>query len=442
MVDRDEEMRLAEEEMEEEEEEEDLLLLLLLLNADEEEEGIKKKRGGSVPGKKANLERDFEGGFQRIYSDYFSDDPLFPESTFRRRFRMSKELFLRITTAVRSKNEYFVRRRDAVGKWGAYGLQKFVAILRVLCYGLPPDVLEDYSRIFESTIFEGIQEFAKTVKRVFGPEYLRTPTVEDVYRTQKINAGRGFPGMFGSIDCRHWEWKNCPVGWQGQFRGKEKKPTVVTEMAVSGDLWIWHHHFGVPGSLNDINVLDQSPFLSTFFSPSFPRIPYCLGSEVRSIPYFLADGIYPSWAMFAKPIHSPQTPEQKHYTKVQEAVRKDAERAFGVLISRFKFLEVALRCWDISLVSEIVDCLVILHNMIVEERREEYQHQPYQWENFCGEDIINHLLDLSQIIEPTHFCLPPRGTIARFGMDYAHISDTYEFLKLQKHLMTHLWSLK
>ncbi|GJT99979.1 ALP1-like protein [Tanacetum coccineum] len=47
---------------------------------------------------------------------------------------------------------------------------------------------------------------------------LRKPTSEDVVKIQqKHNNVHGFSGMLESIDCMHWEWKNCPVSWQGQY---------------------------------------------------------------------------------------------------------------------------------------------------------------------------------------------------------------------------------
>jgi hypothetical protein len=49
----------------------------------------------------------------------------------------------------------------------------------------------------------------------------------------------GFPGMLGSIDFMHWEWKNCPVALQGQYRrGDHNKPTIILEAFAIQDLWI------------------------------------------------------------------------------------------------------------------------------------------------------------------------------------------------------------
>jgi hypothetical protein len=418
-----------------------LILSLIFLCAQKDgDEG--KKGGGSIPGKSPNLNRDFEGAFRKICEDYFDDNPRYPEKTFERRFRMSKSLFLRITRAVREQNIYFTRRLDAIGVWGAYGLQKFVAVIRVLAYGIPSDLMDEYAQISETTIIESIIQFSRSVKEIFGPEYLRTPTMEDLKRIYLMNERRGFPGLLGSLDCRHWEWKNCPTAWHGQFRGKEKRPTIVTEIVATGDLWVWHHYFGEAGTENDINTLDHSPLFLKVLDESFPRLSYVLNNTTQKDPYFLVDGIYPNWRCFAKPISSPTTETQKHYTTCQEAVRKDAERIFGVLTARFKFLEVALRGWDLSVTSVIVDCLIIMNNMIVEERRENYKDQPYSWENLVDEDIVEDLVNLNQVAEPVELNLPPFGTIARFCVDYGNLADFYEHCRLRKNLTEHLWSLK
>jgi hypothetical protein len=64
--------------------------------------------------------------------------------------------------------------------------------------------------------------------------------------------------MLRSIDCMHWKWKNCPASWQGMYTGHFHEPTIILEAVASYDLWIWHAFFGLPGSHNDINVLERS----------------------------------------------------------------------------------------------------------------------------------------------------------------------------------------
>ena len=42
------------------------------------------------------------------------------------------------------------------------------------------------------------------------------------------------------------------------YNGHCHELTIILEVVASQDLWIWHAFFGLPGSLNDINVLDRS----------------------------------------------------------------------------------------------------------------------------------------------------------------------------------------
>jgi hypothetical protein len=53
-----------------------------------------------------------------------------------------------------------------------------------------------------------------------------------------INAARGFLGMFASLDCMHYEWKNCPVAWQGDFGDRDGKKSIILEALADQNLHI------------------------------------------------------------------------------------------------------------------------------------------------------------------------------------------------------------
>jgi hypothetical protein len=46
---------------------------------------------------------------------------------------------------------------------------------------------------------------------IFQLVYLREPTQVDIEQQLHINAKRGFLGMFASLDCMQYIWKNCPI---------------------------------------------------------------------------------------------------------------------------------------------------------------------------------------------------------------------------------------
>ena len=144
---------------------------------------------------------------------------------------------------------------------------------------------------------------------------------------------------------------------------------------ASHDTWIWHAFFGLPGSLNDINVLGSSPLFDEFCQGHAPRVKYHVGNTQYGQCYYLVDGIYPKWAAFVQAIRNPRTPETEHFTKMQEAYRKDVERAFGILQARFAIIRGPARAWSREKLQYIMMTCLILHNMIVEDERDEYAQQ-------------------------------------------------------------------
>uniref|UniRef100_A0A0D3D6B3 Myb-like domain-containing protein n=1 Tax=Brassica oleracea var. oleracea TaxID=109376 RepID=A0A0D3D6B3_BRAOL len=222
--------------------------------------------------------------------------------------------------------------------------------------------------------FCGSYEAAKIIY-LFGDEYLRRPTPVDLQRLLDIGEHRGFLGMIGSIDCMHWEWKNCPTAWK------------VT--------------------LNDIIVLDRSLVFDDIINGQAPQVIFSVNGREYHLAYYLTDGIYPKWTTFIQSIPIPQGPKAALFAQHQEAVRKDVERAFGVLQARFAIVKNPSLFWDkfrFGFFESGSDALVRVRLRISVHSRCELRRQSsektYDGE-FGEEPICLNLLSL---------CSPPKST--------------------------------
>jgi hypothetical protein len=66
-----------------------------------------------------------------------------------------------------------------------------------------------------------------------------------------------------------------------------------------------------------------------------PSVEFEANGHKYNYGYFLADGIYPRWQTFVKPIIQPRGKKQTQFHNAQAATRKDIERAFGILQAQF-----------------------------------------------------------------------------------------------------------
>lgn len=88
-------------------------------------------------------------------------------------------------------------------------------------------------------------------------------------------------------------------------------------------------------------------------------------------PYWFSYGIYPKWPVFMSIIANPVSKKDQLYAKIQEAIRKDIERAFGVLQGNWHIFLHASCFMTVDTVHMIVKFLVIMDNMCVEKRLDE-----------------------------------------------------------------------
>jgi hypothetical protein len=85
----------------------------------------------------------------------------------------------------------------------------------------------------------------------------------------------------------------------------------------------------------------------------------------------LSMGYYPQWPAFVKSVRHPMERKTERFAAVQEGARKDIERAFGVLQSRWAIIRGPAYGWDRERLSDIMTTCIIMHNMIVEDERSE-----------------------------------------------------------------------
>ncbi|XP_073353886.1 uncharacterized protein [Aegilops tauschii subsp. strangulata] len=220
-------------------------------------------------------------------------------------------------------------------------------------------------------------KFCQAVIEVFGPEYLRQPTAADIERLLATNAARGFPGMLGSIDCSH----------------------------------------------NDINMLQSSPVFTRLAEGHSPPVNFEINGHQYNKGYYLADGIYPQWSTFVKTISNSQGEKRKRFAQIQESAKKDVERALGVLQPRWGIVRNPALSWDERKLWEVMTSCVIMHNMIVEDERDESifdQGFDYQGEN----------------VEPLH---QEPATFEQFAQFHRELRDWHTHLDLQNDLVEHVW---
>ncbi|XP_042425772.1 uncharacterized protein LOC122013582 [Zingiber officinale] len=124
--------------------------------------------------------------------------------------------------------------------------------------------------------------------------------------------------------------------------------------------------FGIAGSRNDINVLNESPLFNDVLQGNAPEVNFTINNTQYTKEYYLTDEIYPEWATFVKSFPCPQDPKRKIFKERQEVARKDVERAFGVLQSRWAMIKGPGRFWYKDNLKDIMYTCIILHNMIIE----------------------------------------------------------------------------
>ncbi|CAL8994538.1 unnamed protein product [Prunus brigantina] len=310
--------------------------------------------------------------------------------------------------------------------------------------GTSIDQVDEIARIGKSTMLEALVRFCDAIETLYTRDYLRRPTHRDLQQQLQKAEARGFPGMIGSIDCMHWQWKNCPTALQGDYGNRKCQKSIILKAVAGFDTWVWHAFFGVARSQNDLNVLGQSLVFNDVLRGQGPNITYQVNNTVYQTGYYLADGIYPRWTTFVKSIPNPRSQKQKLFATYQEGYMKDVERYFGILQARWLIIRGAARMFDEEILRSIMMTCIILHNMIVEDEydydaAEVYESDPM---NTALTRIYERLMGPSgEPFEPDPLVRDGRFMTHMLNR-YIEMQSSYIHERRQLDLMEHLWAVK
>jgi len=97
--------------------------------------------------------------------------------------------------------------------------------------------------------------------------------------------------------------------------------------------------------------------------------PFTINGCTRTLPYHLIDGMYLRYAFPMSPHPKPSAEEPTTLNRLQEAIRKDAERLLVVLMKRFHVSLHPRRYRSVSQLGTTHKAICILHNICVESPR-------------------------------------------------------------------------
>jgi len=205
---------------------------------------------------------------------------------------------------------FFLKGYDAAKRRKIFTDTKILILMKCLAYGSSVISFCDYFQLGESTARLFVEKFIHGIVDIdeFHLLYIRSMSPTDARRVKAMHFDQhGIHGMAGSLDYCHIRWNNCPVAYQGQFKRKKEKPTLIMEAVSDHQLFAWPFVVGYAGTLDDINVWDSSLLHQSLIDGSFHRndFEYSIGAERFNKLWFLMNGIYPPLSRFGTPMSVP-----------------------------------------------------------------------------------------------------------------------------------------
>ena len=182
---------------------------------------------------------------------------------FRKMFRIPKSMFDEILQQTRDSGLFpDERRKSDRGKPPAIPLGlKVLACLRVLALGTPFDALSIESCCSGSCLQNFFHKWMRWYKVTYYDITVHPPrNEEEVKNAESLYRLCGFPACLSSMDGVHVAWDMCPAMEKHLHKGKEDYPTLVVNVHVGNNKFIYSVTKMFPGAMNDKSIVRFDQF--------------------------------------------------------------------------------------------------------------------------------------------------------------------------------------
>ncbi|GKC75342.1 serine/threonine-protein kinase STY17-like protein [Tanacetum coccineum] len=248
-----------------------------------------------------SITKDRAGAHERLVAAFCTNALMYDATRFRKPFRMAHPLFNQIVNVITNHDAYFHKNTDCTRREGISPLIKCNSAIRQLAYGVNANFLDKNMQISERSSRKALNHFCQDVMDIYGPEYLRKPTVTDI---EKLYRPHKEKHRFSGI---------VRIG-RGLVVHTPLKCNMLDMIMVRIRSFCW-------------KLLRHKIYRYA------PEIPFVANGVTYPSGYYLVDGIYPELAPLVKTIPKPSDDDHKRilYKQKQKSTRKDVEQLFGVL---------------------------------------------------------------------------------------------------------------
>lgn len=195
--------------------------------------------------------------------------------------------------------------------------------------------------------------------------------------------------------------------------------------------------------MNDINIGAASTILNKIAAGNFPPpCEYRIVGVFCNKPHWFYSGIFPRVQLLTSSISETVTIKKKLYSSIQEAVRKEIERAFGILQSKWNIICMPSKFMTVEIMKGVIKCFIIVQNIFVAEC--DMLGNDYGMAD--GEESTDIMVGggvspMSCGVVRQDGCVSPpsSSSLEELCEEFQFMEDEREHSSTKKQLMQHIW---